>query len=75
MQTKTVFIEISSSTSQSICNNVMEVLIKEIVLLFDNDLHVRQVKIVDSEERAKVVYPSKHDLNYNKEDNVQVIRN
>lgn len=53
----------------------MEVLIKEIVLLFDNDLHVRQVKIVDSEERAKVVYPSKHDLNYNKEDNVQVIRN
>ncbi|XP_018333706.1 leucine-rich repeat-containing protein 47-like [Agrilus planipennis] len=62
LDTKDLLLEVTSNVSQPICKRVMDNLIKEMVLLFDHDLKIEQVKIVDDEGNLKVIYPAKNDL-------------
>lgn len=74
MLTTKIFIEVTSSISQFICKNVLDILLKEMVLLFGKDLVVHQVKTTDHEERLKMVYPSKMDLNFEDTVPIKIIR-
>lgn len=69
-----IFLEVTSSESLQICKNVMNNLLREMVLLFEADLNVLQVRINDEEGTMKNVYPSKADLNFSDENLIQIIR-
>lgn len=62
--------EVTSSTGIGVARKVADVLLKETVLLFESNLTVKQVKVLDTEGNLKSVYPSKTDLIY--EDNVSL---
>lgn len=77
--TKNMLVEVTGTTSQQICRQVMDQFLKELVTLGlgctpeSNDseefhkLIVEQVKVVDTEGNMKQVYPCRTDLNF--EDN------
>ncbi|XP_045482778.1 leucine-rich repeat-containing protein 47-like [Harmonia axyridis] len=69
-----IFLEVTSSESLQIYKNVMNNLLREMVLLFEADLNVLQVRINDEEGTMKNVYPSKADLNFSDENLIQIIR-
>ncbi|XP_018572838.1 leucine-rich repeat-containing protein 47-like [Anoplophora glabripennis] len=72
--TTKIFVEVTSSVSQFVCKNVLDTLLKEMVLLFGKDLDVQQVKTVDHEDHLKVVYPSKTDLNFEVNVPIKIVR-
>nr|XP_023025508.1 leucine-rich repeat-containing protein 47-like [Leptinotarsa decemlineata] len=72
--TTKIFIEVTSSVSQFICKKVLDTLLKDMVILFDDSLEVQQVKTTDVDEHLKTVYPSKVDLNFEKDISIKVIR-
>lgn len=71
--TKTMLIEVTSSTSLHCCKVAIEALLKELILLVGKDLEVTQMKTTDIEGNLKVVYPSKTDLNFEGNE-IRVIR-
>ncbi|XP_050503251.1 leucine-rich repeat-containing protein 47-like [Diabrotica virgifera virgifera] len=72
--TTRMFIEVTSSLSPHSCKNVLNTLLKDMVLLFEKDLEVEQVKTVDEQEQLKVVYPSKTDLVFEKSVSIKTNR-
>ncbi|XP_011164226.2 leucine-rich repeat-containing protein 47 [Solenopsis invicta] len=73
--TKAMLVEVTSSLSFTICRNVLDQFLKELIVsgLADsaeskdtdnkcNSLTVQQVKIVDTQGNLKLVYPSRADL-------------
>ncbi|XP_011303955.1 leucine-rich repeat-containing protein 47-like [Fopius arisanus] len=83
---KNMFVEVTSSTSQQICRNVMDQFLKELLPLgiatpHNNEeiphqyhkLQIERVKGVDIEGNMKLVYPSRTDLIFD-DKNVTVIR-
>lgn len=62
METKDVFVEVTSSTGVGIAKKVADTLLKETVLLLETSITVKQVKVVDVEGNLKSVYPSRSDL-------------
>ncbi|XP_044763873.1 leucine-rich repeat-containing protein 47-like [Coccinella septempunctata] len=74
VSTTDLFLEVTSSESLQICKNVMDNLLREMVLLFEADLKVLQIRTVDEEGTMKNVYPSKTDLNFKDQKLIQVIR-
>ncbi|KRT82787.1 hypothetical protein AMK59_3514 [Oryctes borbonicus] len=75
IETTSMFLEVTSATSQFICKKVMDTLIKEMVTFFDTDLFLEQVKNVDVEGNMKAIYPSRVDLVFEDSDSIEVIRN
>lgn len=75
MNTTKIFIEVTSSTSNIICRTVMDTLLKDMVLHFDQNLEIIQVKTTDSDLNLKNVYPSINDLKYEKSIPVKIERN
>ncbi|XP_076254595.1 leucine-rich repeat-containing protein 47-like isoform X2 [Rhynchophorus ferrugineus] len=69
-----ILLEVTSKLSQKTCNNVAEEVLKEIVYLFEKDLEIQQVKIFDNEEKLKMIFPSRSDLNFNPESSIKIIR-
>ncbi|CAG9861061.1 unnamed protein product [Phyllotreta striolata] len=70
--TTNIFIEVTSTISQQICKNIVSTILKEMLVLFEKDLVVQQVKIVDQMEQMKILYPCKTDLVYDKTASIQV---
>lgn len=73
--TTSMFIEVTSATSQGICRKVLDSFLLETILLLNADLSVEQVKNTDVEGNLKSIYPSKNDLIFGPEVNVTVTRN
>ncbi|XP_056638056.1 leucine-rich repeat-containing protein 47-like [Diorhabda sublineata] len=72
--TTKIFLEVTSSASIHICKTVLSTILKDMVLLFEKDIEVQQVKTVDQSEQLKVVYPSKTDLIFEKDVPIKVNR-
>ncbi|EZA49348.1 hypothetical protein DMN91_001420 [Ooceraea biroi] len=84
--TQTMFVEVTSAISYTVCRNVLDVFLKELIVsgLTDsseqkdadklNNLLVEQVKVVDKEGNLKLVYPSRADLNSNYGYSVTILR-
>ncbi|XP_069691422.1 leucine-rich repeat-containing protein 47-like [Periplaneta americana] len=87
-KTKSMFVEVTSASSQGVCRRVLDSLLHDTLLLgvgsespgegttlhsAYHSLTVQQVKIVDMEGNLKVVYPSRSDLNF-EDSSVTVIR-
>lgn len=78
VDTKSMFLEVTSSTSLNICKKVLDELIKECYFLFKNDvkaLTIGQIKVVDPEGNLKAVYPAKDDLVFDQNLPIYVQRN
>ncbi|GJQ78101.1 hypothetical protein Trydic_g2439 [Trypoxylus dichotomus] len=75
IDTTSMLLEVTSGTSQFVCKKVLDALIKEMVMFFDNDLHLEQVRNVDVEGTMKAIYPSRADLVFESSDAIHVIRN
>lgn len=73
METKDVFVEVTSSTGIGIARKVADALLKETVLLFE-DITVKQVKVVDTEGNLKSIYPSRTDLIFDDNASIKVAR-
>ncbi|XP_012266758.2 leucine-rich repeat-containing protein 47-like [Athalia rosae] len=83
--TKNMFVEVTSATSQKVCSKVADQFLSELVMLglgcsaetekSENyhNLLVEQIKVVDLEGNMKVVYPSRSDLIYD-DNNVTIVR-
>ncbi|XP_060532936.1 leucine-rich repeat-containing protein 47-like isoform X2 [Cylas formicarius] len=71
MSTTEILIEVTSNVSQFVCKNVLSELLKDTAVLFDKNLEVCQVRILDQDGKLKVVFPSKVDLNFGKDSNVK----
>ncbi|XP_012273719.1 leucine-rich repeat-containing protein 47 [Orussus abietinus] len=82
--TSTIFIEVTSASSQQVCRNVLDLFLKELVTLglgcaaeADKgdyyELLIEQVKVVDMDGNMKHVYPSRADLLFNGDD-ISVLR-
>lgn len=52
----------------------MATLLKEMVLIFDRSLVVQQVKNVDVDGNLKFVYPSRADLQFEENVDIEVVR-
>lgn len=52
----------------------MDTLLRELLMLLEEDLSVQQVKNVDYEGNLKFVYPSRTDLIYEGFKNIEVVR-
>lgn len=78
--TQTMLVEVTSASSYTICRNVLDQFLKELIIsgLADsaepkdtdnkyNNLIVQQVKIVDTQGNLKLVYPSRADLNFSEQ--------
>ncbi|KAG5330503.1 LRC47 protein, partial [Acromyrmex heyeri] len=74
--TQEMLVEVTSAISYTICRNVLDQFLKELIIsgLVDsiepkdtdnkcNNLTVQQVKVVDTQGNLKLVYPSRADLN------------
>lgn len=72
--TTKIFLEVTSSLSIHICKTILGTILKDMVLLFEKDIEVQQVKTVDQSEQLKVVYPSKTDLIFEKDVPIKVNR-
>lgn len=72
--TKQIFVEVTSSTSLLVCRTIMDTILREMVLLFEQNLEIVQVKTTDPDGHLKNVYPSKNDLNYDKAALIKIIR-
>ncbi|KAK9886439.1 hypothetical protein WA026_016717 [Henosepilachna vigintioctopunctata] len=68
-----ILLEVTSNVSITTCRKVLDSLIREMVLLFEKDLNVSQIKI-NIEGGHKNVYPAKHDLTFEGDKMIQVIR-
>ncbi|XP_067015352.2 leucine-rich repeat-containing protein 47 [Anabrus simplex] len=79
INTKSMFIEVTSASGQGVCRNVLDTLMSEMLTLGIGDiqnkeqeedakqfhtLSIEQVKIVDMEGNLKAVYPGRNDLVY-----------
>ena len=73
-ETGSVFLEVTSSTTQEKCKQVLDALLKEMLRLLGPELQVQQVRVTDVDGNLKAVYPSRCDLNYSTEDSIEVIR-
>lgn len=83
--TKAMFVEVTSATSQQVCRKVADQFLNELVMLGlgcsaesdkSEDYHnlvIEQVKVVDLEGNMKLVYPSRSDLIF-EDSNVTIIR-
>jgi hypothetical protein len=88
-KTKSIFVEVTSASSQSMCQRILDKLLFDTLLLgissgehpgegttlqsAHHTLTVQQVRVVDKQGNLKVVYPCRTDLNF--EDNtISVIR-
>lgn len=78
--TQAMLVEVSSAMSNTICRNVLDQFLKELIVsgLADsaepkdtdnkyNNLIVQQVKVVDTQGNLKLVYPSRADLNFSEQ--------
>lgn len=74
INTTKIFIEVTSSTSLFICKKVLDVLLKDMSLLLEQNLEISQVKTTDDELNLKNVYPSKNDLKFEKTIPIEIIR-
>ncbi|KAG5884712.1 hypothetical protein JTB14_019836 [Gonioctena quinquepunctata] len=72
--TTIIFIEVTSSISQFVCKKVLDTLLKDMVLLFESNLEVQQVKTTDIDGHLKTVYPSKVDLSFDKNVPIKINR-
>lgn len=88
-KTQSMFVEVTSATSQGVCRRVLDTLLREMLLLGINrsespsegttlqsvyhTLTVQQVRVVDKEGNLKVVYPSRTDLSF-EDKSISVIR-
>ncbi|XP_012224681.1 leucine-rich repeat-containing protein 47-like [Linepithema humile] len=85
--TETMFVEVTSAISYTVCRNVLDEFLKELIMsgLTDssqlkdgdklcNNLLVEQVKIVDFEGNLKLIYPSRADLNSLVEHSISILR-
>ncbi|GLV37019.1 Phenylalanyl-tRNA synthetase beta-subunit [Carabus blaptoides fortunei] len=81
LTTKTIFVEVTSATSQDVCRKVLDALLRETLLLgvgrtaedtTHHSLTIQRVKILDPEGNMKAVYPSRADLCL--EPSIRVIR-
>lgn len=66
INTTKIFIEVTSSKSLFVCRTIMDTLLKNMVLLFEQNLETLQVKTTDDDSNLKIVYPSKCDLKFEK---------
>ncbi|XP_014483262.1 PREDICTED: leucine-rich repeat-containing protein 47-like [Dinoponera quadriceps] len=82
--TETMFVEVTSGISYTVCRKVLDEFLKELVTLDFiniseqedtkyNNLIVEQIKVVDTEGNLKLVYPSRVDLNLD-EHSITVLR-
>lgn len=69
-----MFVEVTSSAGIEVARKVMDAVIKEIVLLFEKDIVVQQVKSIDVEGNLKYVYPSRTDLVFGYDSIIKVVR-
>ncbi|KAL0119846.1 hypothetical protein PUN28_007936 [Cardiocondyla obscurior] len=80
LSTQAMLVEVTSNISYTICRNVLDRFLKELLVLgltdstkpTDSDskcnsLLVQQVKIVDIQGNLKLVYPSRADLNFSEQ--------
>lgn len=67
VNSESMLIEVTGSTSLHLCKVAMDTILKELTLLLEEDISVKQVKTIDSEGNLKVVYPSKTDLIFENE--------
>lgn len=63
-ETTSMFIEVTSSSGIDVARKVMDIILKEVVLLFGKDITVQQIKSIDVDGNLKYVYPSRTDLNF-----------
>lgn len=66
--------EVTSTVSQYVCKTVLDTLLKDMVLLIEEDIEVQQVKTTDPEGHLKIVYPSKTDLKFDKNVPIRISR-
>ncbi|CAG9770107.1 unnamed protein product [Ceutorhynchus assimilis] len=72
--TTQIFIEVTSSLTQVVCKAALNEIIKELVNLLGTDLEVQQVRILDQEEKLRLVYPGKNDLKFGEHIPIKVTR-
>ncbi|XP_011632700.1 leucine-rich repeat-containing protein 47-like [Pogonomyrmex barbatus] len=76
--TQAMLVEVTSATSFTVCRNVLDEFLKELIVsgvtdsteLKDtddklNNLIVQQIRVVDTQGNLKIIYPSRSDLNFN----------
>lgn len=72
VNSESMLIEVTGSVSLHLCKVAMDTILKELTLLLEEDITVKQVKTTDNEGNLKVVYPSKTDLIF--ENEILVVR-
>lgn len=87
VNSKEMFVEVTSSTSQATCRKVLDTFLSECLRLSISPtvgesenctqkmLLVEQVKVVDPAGLLQVVYPSRGDLIFEETDGIKVVRN
>ncbi|KAM0734296.1 Leucine-rich repeat-containing protein 47 [Formica fusca] len=85
LSTQKMFVEVTSATSYTICRNVLDQFLNELLIsgiinpkLSETDgynfITVEQVKVEDTDGNQKLIYPSRADLDENLDKNIVVER-